>query len=118
VIDTKSVDTGSDLFNGHIQGADFLDTAQFPTATFKSTSVKFDGDSPVSIEGQLTLKGITKPVTLKVTSFKHGLNMMKKDSIGANATTTIKRSDFQMGKYVPMVGDDVTLTVAIEAAVP
>jgi polyisoprenoid-binding protein YceI len=53
-----------------------------------------------------------------VTSFKHGLNMMKKDSIGANATTTIKRSDFQMGKYVPMVGDDVTLTVAIEAAVP
>jgi polyisoprenoid-binding protein YceI len=118
VIDTKSVDTGSDLFNGHIQGPDFLDTTQFPTATFKSTAVKFDGDKPVSIQGQLTLKGVTKPVTLTVTSFKHAPDMMKKDSIGANATVTIKRSDFKMSKYVPMVGDDVTLTIAIEAAAP
>jgi polyisoprenoid-binding protein YceI len=118
VIDTKSVDTGSELFNGHIQGTDFLDTAQFPTATFKSTSVKFDGDRPVSISGDLTLKGVTKPITLNVTSFKHGLNMMKKDAIGANATTTLKRSDFQMAKYVPMVADEVTLTIAIEAATP
>jgi polyisoprenoid-binding protein YceI len=118
VIDTKSVDTGSELFNGHIQGADFLDTAQYPTATFRSNSVKFDGDHPVSITGDLTLKGVTKPVTLTVTSFKHGPNMMKKDSIGANATATVKRTDFQMGKYAPLVGDDVTLTIAIEAAVP
>ncbi len=118
VIDAKSVDTGSELFNGHIQGPDFLDTAAFPTATFKSTSVKFDGDAPVSIEGQLTLKGVTKPVTLTVTSFKHAPDMMKKDSIGANATATIKRSDFHMTKYVPMVSDDVTLTIAIEAATP
>jgi polyisoprenoid-binding protein YceI len=118
VIDTKSVDTGSELFNGHIQGADFLDTAQFPTATFKSTAVKFDGDKPVSVTGNLTLKGVTKPVTLNVTQFKHGMNMMKKDAIGANATATIKRSDFQMAKYAPMVSDDVTLTIALEAAVP
>jgi polyisoprenoid-binding protein YceI len=118
VIDTKSVDTGSELFNGHIQGTDFLDTAQFPTATFKSTSVKFDGDRPASISGDLTLKGVTKPVTLTVTSFKHGLNMMKKDAIGANATTTLKRSDFQMAKYVPIVADEVTVTIAIEAATP
>ncbi|MGA8705397.1 MAG: YceI family protein [Steroidobacteraceae bacterium] len=118
VIDTKSVDTGSDLFNGHIQGADFLDTAQYPTATFRSNSVKFDGDKPVSVTGDLTLKGVTKPVTLNITLFKHGLNMMKKDGIGANATATIKRSDFNMSKYVPMVSDDVTLTIAIEAAAP
>lgn len=118
VIDTKSVDTGSELFNGHIQGPDFLDTTEFPTASFKSTSVKFDGDTPVSIEGQLTLKGVSKPVTLTVTSFKHAPDMMKKDSIGANATATIKRSDFHMSKYVPMVSDDVTLTIAIEAATP
>lgn len=118
VIDTKSVDTGSELFNGHIQGTDFLDTAQHPTATFRSTAVKFDGDVPVSITGDLTLKGVTKPVTLTVTHFKHAPDMMKKDAIGANATATIKRSDFQMSKYVPMVGDDVTLTIAIEAAAP
>jgi polyisoprenoid-binding protein YceI len=117
-IDTKSVDTGSDLFNGHIQGPDYLDTAQFPTATFKSTSVKFDGDKPVSIEGNLTIKGVTKPVKLTVTSFKHGQNMMKKDAIGADATATIKRSDFNMGKAVPMVGDEVTLEIVIEAMAP
>jgi polyisoprenoid-binding protein YceI len=118
VINTKSVDTGSDLFNGHIQGPDYLDTAEYSTATFKSTSVKFNGDTPVSIEGNLTVKGVTKPVTLKVTSFKHGLNMMKKDSIGADATGTIKRSDFNMSKAVPMVGDEVTLEIAIEAMAP
>ena len=116
VIDTKSVDTGSELFNGHIQGVDFLDTADFPTATFKSTSIKFDGDAPVSIDGVLTVKGVSKPVTLTVTSFKHAPNMQKKDQIGANATTTVKRSDFKMDKYVPLVSDDVTVTIAIEAA--
>jgi polyisoprenoid-binding protein YceI len=117
-IDTKSVDTGSDLFNQHIQAADFLDTANFGTATFKSTSVKFDGDKPVSIEGTLTLKGVTKPVTLTVSSFKAGENMMKKAAIGADATAKIKRADFNMSKYVPNVSDDVTLTIALEAAAP
>jgi polyisoprenoid-binding protein YceI len=115
VIDTKSVDTGSELFNGHIQAADLLDTAEFPTATFKSTAVKFEGDAPSTIDGILTIKGISKPVTLKVTAFKHAMNMQKKDAIGADATATIKRSDFKMDKFVPLVGDDVTVTIAIEA---
>ena len=64
----------------------------------------------------LTVKGVSKPVTLTVTSFKHAPNMQKKDQIGANATTTVKRSDFKMDKYVPLVSDEVTVTVAIEAA--
>ena len=117
-IDMTSVDTGSDLFNGHIQGPDFLATAQYPTATFKSTSVKFDGEKPTSIEGNLTLKGVTKPVTLKVTSYHRAPNMGRKDTIGADATAMLKRTDFNMGKFAPMVGDDVTLTVAIEANAP
>src|ERR1700759_5444554 len=117
-IDTKSVDTGSDLFNQHIQAADFLDTTNFGTATFKSTAVKFDGDKPVSVEGNLTLKGVTKPVTLAITSFKSGQNMMKKDAIGADASTKISRTAFNMSKYAPMVGDEVTLSIAIEAAAP
>jgi polyisoprenoid-binding protein YceI len=115
VIDTKSVDTGSELFNGHIQAADLLDTAEFPTATFKSTAVKFEGDAPSTIDGILTIKGISKPVTLKVTAFKHAMNMQKKDAIGADATATIKRSDFKMDKFVPLVSDEVTVTIAIEA---
>ena len=116
VIDTKSVNTGSATFNEHIQGEDFLDTAKHPTATFKSTKVVFEGDKPVSIDGNLTLKGITKPVTLTVTSF-HAMPhpMMKKDAIGANATTKVKRTDFNMGKNVPYVGDEVTIDIAIEA---
>ena len=116
VIDTKSVNTGSTTFNEHIQGEDFLDTAKYPTATFKSTKVIFEGDKPAKIEGNLTLKGITKPVTLTVTSF-HAMPhpMMKKDAIGANATTKVKRTDFNMGKNAPYVGDEVTIDIALEA---
>nr|WP_315250137.1 YceI family protein [uncultured Duganella sp.] len=115
-IDTKSVDTGSKLFDGHIQGEDFLDTAKFPTITYKSTKVNFKGDVPSTVEGNLTIKGVTKPVTLTVTHFKcMDHPMMKKLACGANATATIKRTEFNAGKYAPNVGDDVTLTFAIEA---
>jgi len=64
----------------------------------------------------LTLKGISKPVTLTVTSFQCMPHpMLKKDACGANATTVVKRTDFNMGKYAPNVGDDVTLTIPVEA---
>ena len=116
VIDTTSVNTGSTVFNGHIQGEEFLDTAKYPTATFKSTKVTFEGDKPVAIDGNLTIKGVTKPVTLKVTHFVNMPHpMLKKDAIGANATTTIKRTEFNAGKYAPNVGDEVTITVSLEA---
>jgi polyisoprenoid-binding protein YceI len=116
VIDTKSVDTGSAIFNEHIQGEDFLDTAKFPTATFKSTAVRFEGDKPVAIDGNLTLKGVTKPVTLVVSKFQHMPHpIVKKDAIGADASVTVKRSDFNAGKYAPYVGDEVTITIAVEA---
>ena len=116
VINTKSVSTGSDVFNEHIQGEDFLDTGKFPTATFKSTKVVFEGDKPAKIEGNLTLKGVTKPVTLTVTSFQTMPHpMVKKDALGANAFTTVKRTDFNMGKNAPYVGDEVRIDIAIEA---
>lgn len=115
-IDAKSVDTGSTLFNQHIQGEDFLDTAKYPKAMFKSTNVVFEGDKPAKIEGSLTIKGVTKPVTLTVTSFQAMPHpMQKKDAIGANAYTTIKRSEFNAGKYAPNVGDEVRIDIAIEA---
>lgn len=118
VIDMKSVSTGFADFNEHIQGEDFLDTAKFPQATFKSTKVIFEGDKPQLIEGQLTIKGVTKPVTLTVTSFQAMPHpMMKKPALGANAFTVIKRSEFNAGKYAPYVGDDVRIDIAIEAVV-
>lgn len=115
VIDTKSVDTGS-ILDEHIQGEDFLDTAQYPTATFKSTQVIFKGDRPVAIKGNLTLKGVTKPVTLTVTSFRAMPHpMLNKDAIGANAYTVVKRSEFNAGKYAPNVSDEVRIDIAVEA---
>ncbi len=115
-IDATSVNTGLALFNGHIQGADFFDTAKYPVITFKSTAVKFDGDKPVAVDGNLTIKGVTKPVTLTVTHF-HSMPhpMLKKDAIGANAVARLKRSDFNMSKNVPYVSDEVTLSIAVEA---
>jgi polyisoprenoid-binding protein YceI len=115
-IATTSVDTGYPLFNEHIQGADFLDTTKYPTATFTSNKINFDGEKVASVDGTLTLKGISKPVTLNVTSFQCMEHpMLKKDACGANATAVVKRTDFNMGKYAPNVGDEVTLTIAVEA---
>lgn len=115
-IDTASVDTGFAVFDEHIQAEDFLDTAKHPTATFRSSKVVFSGDTPTAVEGVLTLKGVSRPVTLKVTSFQAMPHpILKNDAIGANATVTVKRTDFNMGKYAPHVGDDVTIDVAVEA---
>lgn len=115
-IDTKSVNTGYDVFNGHLKGDGFFDVEKFPAITYKSTGVKFAGDKPVAIDGNLTIKGITKPVTLTVTAFNCMPHpMLKKDACGANATAKVKRSEFDLAKYVPNVGDEVTLSIAVEA---
>jgi polyisoprenoid-binding protein YceI len=115
-IDMTSVDTGSPTFNEHIQGADFFDTAKYPTATFKSTALHIVGNDPVALDGNLTIKGVTLPVTLKITNFKYMMHpILKRDALGANATVVVKRSAFNAGKYAPFVGDDVTIGIAIEA---
>jgi len=115
-IDAKSVNTGYALFNEHIQAEDYFDTAKYPTITFKSTAVNFEGDKPVSVTGNLTVKGVTKPVTLQITSFQRMPHpMAKKDAIGANATVTIKRSEFNAGKNAPYVSDEVKLVIPVEA---
>jgi len=115
-IDAKSVNTGVALFNGHIQEADYFDTAMFPTITYKSNKLKFDGDKVVAVEGTLTIKDISKPVTLTVNSFlcmPHP--MLKKDACGATATAKVKRSDFNMAKHTPYVSDEVSLSIPVES---
>lgn len=115
-IDMTSVNTGFADFDEHLRSEDFLDTVRHPTASFKSTRVVFDGDKPSSVEGMLTIKGVTKPVTLTVTSFiSMDHPMAKKPAIGANAYTQIKRSEFGAGKYAPYVGDEVRIDIALEA---
>lgn len=116
-IDTKSVNTGWDKFNQHLQSAELFDVAKFPEATFKSSKVVFKGKDLSEVIGDLTIKGITKPVTLKVTNFACKPHPMKKvDTCGANATATIKRSDFGLGLYAPAVSDETTLSITIEAS--
>jgi len=115
-IDTTSVETGSSDFNTHIQSADFLDAAAHPTARFKSTKINFEGDKPVSVEGELTIKGITTPVSFDITSFTAKPHpMLKKEALGADANAVIKRSDFNAAKFVPAVSDEVTISIAVEA---
>ena len=97
----------------HMMSPDFLDAAKFPTATFESTKVVATGNT-AKITGNLTLLGVTKPVVLDATFTGAGNNPMnKKATIGFHGSTTIKRSDFGMAKYMPMVGDDVKIAISI-----
>ncbi|SEK53324.1 Polyisoprenoid-binding protein YceI [Pseudoxanthomonas sp. GM95] len=106
-------------FNTHLNSADFFDSAKFPSATFKSTKVEAAGKDKLKVTGDLTIKGITKPVVLDVTLNKAAEHPMKKtQSIGFDATATVKRSDFGVGAYAPMVSDEVKLHITTEADVP
>lgn len=116
VIDAKSVDTGDTKFDAHIQDGEFFATAEHPEIRFVSEGLIYENDRPVRLDGQLTIKGVTRPVSLTLTHFHHGLHpMRKKMAIGANAHTEIRRSEFGLGKYVPLVSDAVTIRLSLEA---
>jgi polyisoprenoid-binding protein YceI len=104
--------TGIPALNEHLAKPEFFDAAKFPTATFVSTGVKTDGPTGATITGNLTIKGITKPVTLDAEFYGAGANPMnKKENIGFIATGTIKRSDYGMAMAVPMVADNIELKI-------
>ncbi|WP_174286606.1 YceI family protein [Sphingomonas bacterium] len=110
-IPTRSVQTTSSKLTEELNSADWLDTAKYPDAVFKSTAVHTRGPGAM-IEGMLTLHGVTKPVALYARFFGAGTNpMSKKASVGFLGRITIKRSDFGVTKYVPMVSDDTVLIV-------
>lgn len=116
VIDMRSINTGSAVFNDHIQEDDLFASNKFPTASFKSDRIVFNQDVITSLIGELTIKGISKPVELKVNQFSCGRNFLTfKYTCGANAIALIHRSDFNLGKYTPLVGDAVTIQIVIEA---
>jgi len=121
-IETASLYTGDNEKAGrprsrdeHLRQADFFNVAEFPRVTFKSTKVVFGGDLPSAVEGNLTLLGVTKPVTLTFERFKCGQNpFSKKDRCGGNAVGKIKRSDFGLKTALPAVGDEVLLNISFE----
>jgi polyisoprenoid-binding protein YceI len=102
-----------------LRGPDFLDAAKYPTITFKSNKVEKTGDSGLRITGNLTVHGVTKPVTLDAKVNKIGLfeipGVIKAQAAGFDATTVIKRSDFGVTKYVPAVSDEISVRITLDA---
>lgn len=106
-------------FNDHLRSADFFEADKYPNATFKSTKVEAAGEGKLKVTGNLTIKDQTKPVVLNVTLNKAADHpMAKRAAIGFDAVSTIKRSDFGVGKFAPNVSDEVELRITTEAMVP
>lgn len=114
-IDTNSIDMSSEPWEKHLKNADFFNVEKFPTMTFKSTEIAKTGDKTAFMTGDLTLLGVTKPVSLNVTFNKAGPHPMSKNQVaGFSLKGTLKRSDFGMTYGLPMVGDDVSLIIEVE----
>lgn len=115
-VDAASIDMGLDKWDEHLRSDEFFDVAKHPTIRFRSDTIAFDGDKAVSAQGELTLLGVTRPVKLAVSGFRCGPHPVNKRTLcGADVSTTIRRSEFGMTKYVPAVGDEVRILVPVEA---
>lgn len=115
-VHTNSLDMGSQAWTIHVSSAGLFNVEQYPTMTFKSDSLTFDGNKVTAAEGQFTLLGITKPLKVMVERFNCGTNPMnKKPMCAGNITVNIKRSDFGMTKYIPTVSDEIKISVPVEA---
>lgn len=114
-IDTNSLDTKNAKRDEHVKGPDFLNTKQFPTITFKSDSIKKASDNEFEAAGQLTLHGVTKPLTTKIIKLGEATDKKGTTRLGAETTFTVKRSEFGINTMPDAAGEDVTVTVAIEA---
>ena len=113
------LDTHVAALDRHLQEPDFFDAAKYPVITFKSSLVQPLGDHQFKVTGDLTVHGVTRTVVLDATLNKVGPNAMSgAQSIGFDATATLKRSDFGVGAYVPKVGDEIHIRITTEGSVP
>ena len=113
------LDTHVPALDEHLKKADFFDAAKYPVVTFASRKVEALGDDKFKITGDLTVHGVTRPVVLDATLNRVGPHPMSKaQSIGFDATATLKRSDFGVGAYVPNVSDEVHVRITTEGSVP
>jgi polyisoprenoid-binding protein YceI len=115
-IDANSIDFGHEKLNNHAKTADMFDVTKFPTAAYKSKSITFKGDVPATVEGELTLHGVTKPVTLTINKFKCIQHpMLKREVCGADASAEFSRADFGISYGLPRFAPEVKLAIQIEA---
>ena len=117
VIDADSIDTNHEKRDNHMRSPDFLNAVEFPEITFKSTEVSFEGEDKATVTGDLTILGVTKPVTLDVSDIVCGTHIIYNyEACGFAASTTLKRSDFGMTYGLPdAVGDELRLFLSTEA---
>lgn len=116
-IDAASLDTGLAKLEEVLRSEDYFDVKHFPTLTFRGDKFHFVDERLALVNGKLTLHGVTQPVTLTIARFKCGLNLARLRHVcGADIVANIKRSDFGMGKGTPFIGDEVKITIQIEAA--
>lgn len=115
-INTASVDFGYDKMNEHAREADLLDVVAYPKAVYKSTSVKFKGNQPVSVEGNLTLHGVTRPVRLRINRFKCFTHpVLKKEACGADVSAVIHRNEFGINYALDFgFSPEVKLAIQVE----
>jgi polyisoprenoid-binding protein YceI len=115
-IDARSVTTGSPRLDTTVRGEDFFDVERFPRLVFKADRVTFENGAPVRAEGELTLLGVTRPVTLHMRHFACTRKpLLVRTTCGADAAATISRSAFGMGSYAGFIGDEVRLVIQVEA---
>lgn len=116
VIKVSDFITGNDKLNKHLKSSDFFDVSAYPKATFVSDKVEVTNGKIAKVHGNLTLRGVTKPVVLEVVSQKVEKNPINnKDTAGFRAKTVLKRSDYGISAYLPGLGDDVQLDIEVEA---
>jgi Uncharacterized conserved protein len=114
-IDMSSADIGNDKLDAELVTDKFFDAAKYPSATYKGTQIRFDGDKPVEVIGSLTLHGVTKPVNLKIDSFKCIMNpMLKREVCGTEASATFNRDDFGVD-FGKTYGFNMLTTLHIQA---
>jgi polyisoprenoid-binding protein YceI len=115
-IDAGSIDFGLDKMNTHAKSPDMFNVEKFPTVTYKGSKFKFEGEQLVEVEGELTMLGVTKPVTLKVNKFKCIMDpRMKREICGADASAEFKRTDFGLNYATPAFAPEVKLAIQVEA---
>ncbi|WP_335954984.1 YceI family protein [Acinetobacter guillouiae] len=116
VIPVKSINTNVAILDTKLQAIEWFNTQKYPNITFKSTKVETSDKKNFKILGNLTIKGVTKPVVLTAVLNKQAQHpMLKVAAIGLNATTSIKRSDFGIVSLVPMVSDNIDIQITTEA---
>ncbi len=113
-----SVSTGSALFDTILRSAEFFDADRHPTIRFRSSRLLFDGDKLARVEGTLSIKGVSRNIVLEMSRFDCRFMLLYgRRACGANGTARLSRSDFDLGRYVPFVGDAVTLYISVEAII-